>query len=53
MNSSRWVQNGRIPNLDFDMIYYAHDTIIFSTDNRALNELLKLTDFFLANVDRN
>lgn len=29
MNSSRWVQNGRIPNLDFDMIYYADDTIIF------------------------
>ena len=46
MNSSRWVQNGRIPNLDFDMIYYADDTIIFSTDNRALNELLKLTELF-------
>jgi hypothetical protein len=29
MNSSRWVQNGRIPNVDFDMIYYADDTIIF------------------------
>ena len=26
------------------MIYYADDTILFSTDNRALNELLKLTE---------
>ena len=43
-NSSRWVHNGRIPNLDFDMLYYADDTILFSTDNRALNELLKLTE---------
>ena len=42
--TSRWVHNGRIPNLDFDMIYYADDTILFSTDNRALNELLKLTE---------
>ena len=26
------------------MLYYADDTILFSTDNRALNELLKLTE---------
>ena len=44
LNSSRRVQNGRIPNLDFDMLYYADDTILFSTDNRALNELLKLAE---------
>ena len=44
LNASRRVQNGRIPNLDFDMLYYADDTILFSTDNRALNELLKLTE---------
>ena len=41
---SRWVHNGRVPNLDFDLVYYADDTILFSTDNRALNELLKLTE---------
>jgi len=44
INSSRWVQNGRIPNLDFDMLYYADDTILFSTDNRALDEVIKLTE---------
>ena len=43
MNSSRWIQNDRIPNLDFDMIYYADDMMIFLRDNRALNELSKLT----------
>ena len=42
--NSRWVHNGRVPNLDFDLVYYADDTILFSTDNRALNELLKLTE---------
>ena len=42
--ASRWAHNGRIPNLDFDIVYYADDTILFSTDNRALNELLKLTE---------
>ena len=43
--TSRWVHNGRIPNLDFDAVCYADDTILFSTDKtcRALNELLKLT----------
>ena len=41
---SRWVANGRIPGLTFDMVYYADDTILFSTDNRALNELLSLTE---------
>ena len=35
---------GRIPNLNFDLVYYADDTILFSTDNGALNELLKLTE---------
>ena len=42
--TSRWVHNGRIPNLDVDVAYYANDTILFSTDNWALNELLKLTE---------
>ena len=41
---SRWVSNGRVPGLEFDMVYYADDTILFSTDNRALNELLHLTE---------
>ena len=42
--ASRWAHNGRIPNLNFDLVYYADDTILFSTDDRALNELLKLTE---------
>ena len=42
--TSRWVRNRRIPNLAFDVVSYADDTILFSTDNRALNELLKLTE---------
>ena len=42
--TSRWAHKGRIPNLNFDMDHYADDTNLFSTDNRALNELLKLTD---------
>ena len=41
---SRWVSNGRIPGLEFDMVYFADDTILFSTDNRARNELLHLTE---------
>ena len=41
---SRWVSNGRIPGLEFDMVYYADDAILFSTGNRALNELLHLTE---------
>ena len=41
--SSR-VANNRIPGLTFDMVYFADDTILFSTDNRALNELLALTE---------
>ena len=41
---SRRVTNNRIPNLDFDAVYYADDTILFSTDNAGLNELLKHTE---------
>lgn len=44
---SNRVLNNRIPGLAFDMVYYADDTIrtiLFSTDNRALNERLKLTE---------
>ena len=41
---SRRVLNNRIPGLNYDMVYYADDTILFSTDNRALNELLRLTE---------
>ena len=41
---SRRVSNARLPGLDFDMVYYADDTTIFSTDNRSLNELLRLTE---------
>ena len=40
---SRHVINSRIPGLDYDMVYYAGDTILFSQSNRGLNELLSLT----------
>ena len=38
------VKNNRLPGLDFDMVCYADDTILFSTDTRGLNELLRLTE---------
>ena len=38
------VKNNRIPGVDFDMVYYADDTILISTSNRGLNELLMLTE---------
>ena len=41
---SPYVMNSRIPGVNFDMIYYAGDTVLFSRNNRALNELLKLTE---------
>ena len=47
---SRWVSNGRIPGLEFDMVYFADDTILFSTDNRARNELLHLTEVISSNM---
>ena len=28
------VRNNRLPGLNFDMVYYADDTILFSTDTR-------------------
>ena len=37
---SGYVRNARIPNLDYDTVYYAGDTILFSTSPRALNELI-------------
>lgn len=43
LQRSMWVVNNRVPGINFDMIYYADDPIIFSTNTRALNELLKLT----------
>ena len=38
------IANNRVPGLDFDMVYYAADTIVFSQSNRGLNELLCLTE---------
>ena len=43
-SSSRTVCNARIPGVAFDSVYYADDTIVFSTKPQALNELLKLTE---------
>lgn len=37
------VKNNRVPGCCFDMIYYADETILISTDTKAINELLKLT----------
>ena len=41
---SSYVTNNRIPGVDFDMIFYADDTVLFSKSNRGLNELLRLTE---------
>ena len=49
-NISRRVHNGRAPNLGFDLVYHADDTIHFSTDSRALNEVLKLTETILLQI---
>ena len=38
------VKNNRLPGLDFDMIHDADDTVLFSKENRGLNELLCLTE---------
>lgn len=38
---SKNVTNSRIPGVEFDAVFYADDTILFSTKPRALNELLK------------
>lgn len=38
---SAYVLNSRIPGVDFDAVYYADDTILFSTSPRGLNEILK------------
>ena len=39
--SSGHVVNSRIPGVDFDAVYYADDTILFSTSPRGLNEIWK------------
>ena len=38
------VVNNRVPNVNFDMVHYADDTILFSKKAYALRELLKLTE---------
>ena len=38
---SKNVTNSRIPGVEFDAVFYADDTILFSTKPRVLNELLK------------
>ena len=37
---SERIVNARIPGVQFDTVYFADDTILFSTQPRALNELL-------------
>ena len=39
--SSGHALNSRIPGAGFDAVYYADDTILFSTTPRGLNEILK------------
>ena len=41
---SAHVINNRIPGAEFDMVYYADDTVLFSRSNRGLNELLRYTE---------
>ena len=41
---SSYITNNRIPGVDFDMIFYADDTVLFSRSNKGLNELLRLTE---------
>lgn len=43
---TNYVRNARIPNLNFDTVYYADDTILFSTKARALNELIRHVEFY-------
>ena len=38
------VKNNRLPGMQFDMVYYADDTVVFSQDTRGINELLKWTE---------
>ena len=35
-----YVKNARVPNLDYDTVYDADDTILFPTSAQALNELI-------------
>ena len=44
INSNYRLQNNKIPNLDFDMLYYIADTILFSINNRIFNELFKFIE---------
>ena len=41
---SRHVVNNRIPDLNYDMVYYADDKILYFQSNRGLKELLNLTE---------
>ena len=41
---SSHVKNYRIPVLDFDMVYYADDTLLMSRSIRGLNERRQLTE---------
>lgn len=43
---SGFVHNARLPGLDFNSVYYADDTILFSTTARALNELISHVEKF-------
>ena len=41
---SEKVRECRIPGADFDMVYYADDTIIVSKNKEAIEELIRLTE---------
>ena len=43
---SRHIIENRIPYINYDSIYYADDTIIFSQSNDAILEMLHLTEHF-------
>ena len=41
---SNQIRSNRIPGLDFDAVYFADDTILFSSNPAALNQLIALTE---------
>ena len=39
---SQETKDNRLPRIDFDSVYYADDTILFSRNKKSLEELLEI-----------
>ena len=37
-SASGHVKNARLPGVDFDMLYYADDTVLFSKENQEVSK---------------